>query len=129
MGLTAQINEREGIIDDMDDNAKDNAARTPIKPAEKDTEQESTRETYPSVKQSEAESGDENGQPGTAPRLQQTREKNAAKANLFRQRTEKASLEYGGNSRIKKPSVLSRPFGCIREKMIKINQFIKGHYR
>ena len=30
MALTAQINEREGIIDDMDDNARDNAARTPI---------------------------------------------------------------------------------------------------
>ena len=49
MGLTTQINDREGIIDDMDNDARDNAARTPIKPADEDTEQESTRETYQSV--------------------------------------------------------------------------------
>ena len=39
MGLTTQVYGCEGIVGDMDDNARDNASRAPVEPADKDSKQ------------------------------------------------------------------------------------------
>ena len=87
-GFNTQVYESKDdtkrVVDDMDNDARYDATCTPIEPTYDDAKSKGADNLHQRhVKQSENNSSNEDSQPRTAPRLEQTCKKNTTKSNFF----------------------------------------------